>query len=1058
MKKILLFLALIAFTVNVKSQLNIDTKPTIHTNWHKFNGKIIMPNLTNKLSDTVIVMWNDTLYYTLKSQILDSNYLDGIFIKKFTQQTKVDRLNLTAADTCLNLIPLGAAGTDIALNIEATMLGLNQERGIVIKGCQEAINIIPVGMAGVALGANSKGVVISGRDTSLTARRWSTIDSLLNKYLHVTGKVQIDNNLTVNNVTTLKDTVYITNLLPLSSDTIVVRSGNALYYMLKTQLLDTSYLDDIFIKKYTDQTKLNNLSIYGNLFARDTIIQAVPSVFKATVTSFTSPNLTIEYDGGDNGGNYNYNRYAYLYYDDTYLCRGLLSTQMSGTVSQYGTATISNSMTTPFPIFNQADISHYTVVDSSQFFVVEKAKVGIQTLCPQKSLDVGKSSIFRDTIFLPNLLSLSSDTIIVKSGNALYYTLKSSIVGAYVLKSDSGTIYVTPFMNLSKLGKNDSLIYTSVYQNSLKADKTTNVSTGFGLSGGGDLSTNRTHIVDSTIIMTKYDTLTLSDRINLKLNTSDTTSKWLPLTGTASNSDSLNHQQSSYYIDTSGTAQTKRGSLTITGNITGAKFITANGGELLIKDATGADSIRILDNGTNALFNTDNPFIFNNSGTITTSVTVPSVIGGTGSGSTLTFKNTTASGTTATAVAQAFNVGDNGAVNAMNILNNGNVCIGTNSSTNRLQINGAAANQTGINATCDAVSTGIVGGTFAFGTHEIFRGGAIGSAGGYSIYGLGGQGLGFWGVTTSTTPTYAPIYFSAGSKGVATSNIVAMGATEKCFTFYNSSTNDWLGANLLTMYGGSFVINEGSIDYDTRIETNGDVNTLFIDGGTDRIGIKTGTPSYDLSFAGTAAQTIGMEANAATTAGQNLTIKAGSNTSGTTANLQGGMLTLQSGIAKDTSFASIRLQRNIRGITSNGTLNTLTDALIIPSTKNLVDTRVITLFIDSLAGDSVAGGTFKYSISVNNADVGRQTESGVVIYSAAKYMGVWATSVITEVSSNQALTSGSLASTWTITPSAGVSKSVQIKVSVDSSLDPAAGEMWIGYNLDHTTNGFIIQQ
>lgn len=43
--------------------------------------------------------------------------------------------------------------------------------------------------------------------------------------------------------------------------------------------------------------------------------------------------------------------------------------------------------------------------------------------------------------------------------------------------------------------------------------------------------------------------------------------------------------------------------------------------------------------------------------------------------------------------------------------------------------------------------------------------------------------------------------------------------------------------------GTANVLNEASADIDTRIESNGDENCLFVDGGNDNVGIGTGTPS-----------------------------------------------------------------------------------------------------------------------------------------------------------------------------------------------------------------------
>ena len=49
---------------------------------------------------------------------------------------------------------------------------------------------------------------------------------------------------------------------------------------------------------------------------------------------------------------------------------------------------------------------------------------------------------------------------------------------------------------------------------------------------------------------------------------------------------------------------------------------------------------------------------------------------------------------------------------------------------------------------------------------------------------------------------------------------------------------------------GGIVINEDSNDVDLRVETNGNANMLFIEGGTDRIGINTSAPATDLHVRG----------------------------------------------------------------------------------------------------------------------------------------------------------------------------------------------------------------
>jgi hypothetical protein len=49
---------------------------------------------------------------------------------------------------------------------------------------------------------------------------------------------------------------------------------------------------------------------------------------------------------------------------------------------------------------------------------------------------------------------------------------------------------------------------------------------------------------------------------------------------------------------------------------------------------------------------------------------------------------------------------------------------------------------------------------------------------------------------------------------------------------------------------GSVIINEDSGDFDTRIESDGNANMLFVDASTDRVGIGTNTPSNTLDVNG----------------------------------------------------------------------------------------------------------------------------------------------------------------------------------------------------------------
>ena len=78
----------------------------------------------------------------------------------------------------------------------------------------------------------------------------------------------------------------------------------------------------------------------------------------------------------------------------------------------------------------------------------------------------------------------------------------------------------------------------------------------------------------------------------------------------------------------------------------------------------------------------------------------------------------------------------------------------------------------------------------------------------------------------------------------------AVGTAELANDVAISTTGAIAGTGGLTIDGAT-VFNEASADVDFRIESNGNANTLFVDGGTDRVGIKTAVPTEDLHITGT---------------------------------------------------------------------------------------------------------------------------------------------------------------------------------------------------------------
>jgi hypothetical protein len=57
--------------------------------------------------------------------------------------------------------------------------------------------------------------------------------------------------------------------------------------------------------------------------------------------------------------------------------------------------------------------------------------------------------------------------------------------------------------------------------------------------------------------------------------------------------------------------------------------------------------------------------------------------------------------------------------------------------------------------------------------------------------------------------------------------------------------------NALTLGNTETVFNDASVDVDFRVESNGNANMLFVDGGNDRVGIGTSSPSVKLHILGT---------------------------------------------------------------------------------------------------------------------------------------------------------------------------------------------------------------
>ena len=91
----------------------------------------------------------------------------------------------------------------------------------------------------------------------------------------------------------------------------------------------------------------------------------------------------------------------------------------------------------------------------------------------------------------------------------------------------------------------------------------------------------------------------------------------------------------------------------------------------------------------------------------------------------------------------------------------------------------------------------------------------------------------------------------AGSKHLLyTDGSTMFDVLDDCGNVTVNGTLDVAGA--VELDGGNFVFNNSSADVDFRIESNGNANAIFVDGGNDRVGIFNASPSVALDVTGAA--------------------------------------------------------------------------------------------------------------------------------------------------------------------------------------------------------------
>ena len=161
----------------------------------------------------------------------------------------------------------------------------------------------------------------------------------------------------------------------------------------------------------------------------------------------------------------------------------------------------------------------------------------------------------------------------------------------------------------------------------------------------------------------------------------------------------------------------------------------------------------------------------NASSVTTSSLLVPIITGGSGTTQTLTFKPTSGNG--ATGADHIFQVGNNGGTEAVRILNNGNVGIGTNTTTEKLEVNGnvKATNFIGSGSQLSNVLTKFTG-SWVLAPNSNNVNFSLPAGGTYAmwVYGNIPNGIAIWNATVTTANTNVPVvgsqygwYYSSGN-------------------------------------------------------------------------------------------------------------------------------------------------------------------------------------------------------------------------------------------------------------------------------------------------------
>jgi hypothetical protein len=325
----------------------------------------------------------------------------------------------------------------------------------------------------------------------------------------------------------------------------------------------------------------------------------------------------------------------------------------------------------------------------------------------------------------------------------------------------------------------------------------------------------------------------------------------------------------------------------------------------------------------------------------------------------------------------------------------GNVGIGTSSPTSKLQVEGptlfhdtntaTSGSVTSANFQQDVVPSAVSSGTYTgFGSSTYYSGsqnitgGLTASSGQVNISGSGAviSANGVNGLVSYFSPGVTLTNSSGVIGGVVNSSTgtisSAAGFTGFLQNLSSGTITNGYGAFLKapTNPGGGSISNfYGLYVQQPTVATNN--YAIYSVGGTNyfggNVGIGTTLPTSNLSFSGNSAISIGMEREAiANTAGNNLTLKAGAATSGST-DKNGGNLILSAGTATGTGTSSIQFQTALAGGGTGTTDKIPTTAMVIDSAGRVgIGTSAPTSLLEVNGPVNLIGGAhFSNSVGAN---------------------------------------------------------------------------------------------